>query len=165
MLMEDITFRKATVADLSEVEKIYEGARAFMRRTGNPTQWAGGYPDRATILSDIEKGQLYLAVGDGIESVFAYIPGDDPTYSYIEGEWPDSLPYSAVHRVASAGKRRGMIKLIMDYCFETSDRIRIDTHEDNLVMQKALESYGFTRCGIIYLENGDPRIAYQKNRI
>ena len=161
--MEDMTFKKASLDDIATIEALYEGARAFMRSTGNPTQWAGGYPDRDTILSDIEKGQLHLAIGDGIEGVFAYIHGEDPTYSYIEGEWLNDRSYSAVHRVASAGKRRGFIKLIMDYCFETSDNIKIDTHEDNLVMQNALERYGFSRCGIIYLANGDPRIAYQKS--
>ena len=102
--MEDMTFKKASIDDIATIEALYEGARAFMRSTGNPTQWAGGYPDRDTILSDIEKGQLYLAIGDGIEGVFAYIPGEDPTYSYIEGEWLNDRSYSAVHRVASAGK-------------------------------------------------------------
>ena len=36
------------------------------------------------------------------------------------------------------------------------------THEENLVMQSAIAKCGFTRCGIIYLESGDPRIAYEK---
>ena len=29
-------------------------------------------------------------------------------------------------------------------------------------MRSALEQLGFTYCGIIYLENGDTRVAYQK---
>lgn len=29
-------------------------------------------------------------------------------------------------------------------------------------MQHLLEKYGFVRCGIIYLPDGAPRIAYQK---
>ena len=40
--------------------------------------------------------------------------------------------------------------------------LRIDTHEKNIPMQRCLAKHGFTRCGIIYLEDGDPRIAYQK---
>ena len=44
--------------------------------------------------------------------------------------------------------------------------IRIDTHPDNLSMQKALAKNGYTFCGKITLcsgsEAGDPRFAYQK---
>ena len=44
--------------------------------------------------------------------------------------------------------------------------IRIDTHPDNLSMQRALAKNGYTFCGKITLcsgsEAGDPRFAYQK---
>ena len=40
--------------------------------------------------------------------------------------------------------------------------ISIDTHKDNLIMQKFLSKNGFDRCGIIYVEDGTERIAYQK---
>ncbi len=30
------------------------------------------------------------------------------------------------------------------------------------VMQKVFEKNGFKRCGIIYVEDGTPRIAYQR---
>jgi len=38
----------------------------------------------------------------------------------------------------------------------------IDTHKDNSVMQSTLKKNGFTHCGRIYLENGDPREAFDK---
>ena len=40
--------------------------------------------------------------------------------------------------------------------------LRIDTHRDNVIMRHVIEHYGFTYCGIIYLLNGDERLAYQK---
>ena len=40
--------------------------------------------------------------------------------------------------------------------------IRIDTHDDNLSMQRFLTKYGFTHCGTIYLENKETRRAYEK---
>jgi hypothetical protein len=160
----DLTVKKATASQLSEIEAIYERARSYMRETGNKTQWSGGYPSREVILSDIENGNLYVITGDGIEAVFAFIRGEDPTYEYIEGEWLDTLPYCAVHRVASAGKTKGMLNAVMNYCFSQCDNIKIDTHEDNRVMQHQLEKYGFSPCGTIYLENGDPRIAYQMKK-
>ncbi len=162
--MENIKFRKASFTETKEIDAIYEKARSFMRETGNATQWTGGYPSREIILSDIEKGNLYIAVSDCIEAVFAFIKGEDPTYGYIEGEWLNDLPYCAVHRVASAGKRKGMLPAIMDYCFSQCDNIKIDTHKDNKVMQHQLEKYGFSVCGIIYLESGDSRIAYQMKK-
>lgn len=39
---------------------------------------------------------------------------------------------------------------------------RVDTHGDNVIMRRCIERAGFVYCGIIYLLNGDPRLAYQK---
>ena len=50
---------------------------------------------------------------------------------------------------------------IMDYCKAQIPHLRIDTHEDNKVMQHVLEKYGFVRCGIVYVPDGSPRIAYE----
>jgi len=38
----------------------------------------------------------------------------------------------------------------------------VDTHRDNRVMQQIITSQGFTYCGIIYVSDGSPRLAYQK---
>lgn len=54
---------------------------------------------------------------------------------------------------------------ILDYCFALCSNIRIDTHRDNKIMQHNLSKHGFTYCGIIYLANGDERLAYQKIQI
>ncbi len=48
-----------------------------------------------------------------------------------------------------------------EYCKAYSNNIRIDTHKDNKVMQHVLARNGFKRCGIIFLLNGDPRVAFQ----
>ena len=66
-----------------------------------------------------------------------------------------------IHRIASLGRAKGIFSCAVDYCKGFADSIRIDTHEENKVMQRHILSKGFKRCGIIYLENGDPRIAYQ----
>lgn len=42
--------------------------------------------------------------------------------------------------------------------------IRIDTHRNNIPMQKTLIKNGYRVCGTIYLENGDERIAFQKEQ-
>ncbi len=157
--------RNASLTDLKEILSIYETARAFMKKTGNPDQWKDTDPTPESITEDMEAGNLYiLHDSNDIEGVFSFIPHADPTYNFIEGEWLDDKPYCAVHKVASAGKRKGILSAVMDYAFSRVDSIRIDTHNDNAVMQHQLEKYGFTRCGTIYLPNGEPRIAYQMRK-
>jgi len=154
--------RKAKCEDLEQILKIYAQARAFMRAHGNLEQWKGGHPYREVLEGDIEKGQLYVLEEGEICGVFAFIPGEDPTYGYIEGEWASSEPYAAIHRVASNGKVKGVFEQIVAYCAQRCSHLRIDTHKDNYPMQGAILKQGFTYRGIIYLENGDPRLAYEK---
>lgn len=155
--------RKATVQELNEIMDIYAMARSFMRNTGNANQWKNIYPPKELLEKDIELGNLYLVCEEeDILAVFAFIPGVDPTYNEIEGAWLNDKPYAAIHRVASAGKKKGMLHECVKYALKYSDNIKIDTHNDNKVMQHQLEKEGFIRCGIIKLENGEPRIAYQK---
>lgn len=49
----------------------------------------------------------------------------------------------------------------MEFALQRYDNIRIDTHRDNLVMQRAVRKEGFRYCGIIYCWSGDDRLAYQ----
>lgn len=156
---------KATLSDLENILPVYERAREYMRQTGNPNQWKTTNPTPEMITEDIKDGSLYmLQSGNGIEAVFAFIQGKDPTYNVIDGAWLNDKPYHAVHRVASAGKSRGVLKLCMEYCLQFTSEIRIDTHEDNKIMQHSLEKLGFKRCGIIRLQNGEPRIAYHLSK-
>lgn len=154
--------RHATRDDFEIILSVYERARVYMRQNGNPNQWGTNSPAPALLLDDIIKHQLYLVEDGGvIQGVFALIPGDDPTYRYIEGSWCNDAPYAAIHRVASAGLRKGILQECLAFCKEQYQNLRIDTHHDNVIMQHLLEKYQFQRCGVIYLDNGDPRIAYQ----
>jgi len=74
----------------------------------------------------------------------------------------DEKHYHVVHRIASLPDAHGIFSSIMDFCFAHDNNIRIDTHRDNAIMQHNIEKHGFTYCGIIYLANGDERLAYQK---
>ena len=53
---------------------------------------------------------------------------------------------------------RGLLRLVLGAYPQPA----ADTHADNAVMQRLLEGAGFVRCGIIYTDDGSPRIAYQK---
>ncbi len=163
------TIKQATLADIEDILSVYDSARTFMRATGNMTQWTGGYPARDVVLSDILQGKLYLCVEDGVTiGVFYYAEGEDPTYCRIyDGAWLNDRPYAVIHRIAVSddARGRGVARFIFDTCYAMCRNLKIDTHRDNLPMQRALEKNGFTRCGIIHLANGDERVAYQKASI
>jgi len=146
--------------------QIYSSARSFMRRSGNPSQWAGVYPAEEDIRLDIELSRLYVCVEEkDILGVFCFFEGTDPTYVKIyEGSWLNDEPYGVIHRIAVAENAhgKGVAAFCFDYCHKKSGNIKIDTHRDNIPMQKALAKNGFRECGIIYLANGDERIAFQK---
>lgn len=154
--------RNARMQDLDELVGIYEQAKHFMHTHGNPGQWNDGHPDRADLAKDIEENTLFvLEDEDGIQGCFKFYVGLDPTYGYIDGSWLNEQEYGVIHRVASAARKKGIGNLIMDTCKQWHPNLKIDTHHDNRFMQALLERNGFVKVGIIYLENGDPRIAYQ----
>ncbi|HHV84340.1 MAG TPA: GNAT family N-acetyltransferase [Petrimonas sp.] len=157
--------RPARHADLPRLMQIYETARRFMQQTGNAGQWVDGYPKEELIVHDIEQGHSYVCLDEnnGITGTFYYIFGEEPTYLNIyEGSWLNDEPYGVIHRIASSGKQKGVAETCIRWCLEECKNIRIDTHRDNKVMQNILQKLGFTRCGIIYLENGAERLAYQR---
>ena len=155
--------RKAQASDWDDLMEIYANARRFMREAGNPTQWGDSFPPEEMIREDIRREQSYVCVVDGrVQAVFAMTSGEDPTYQAIQGAWLNDRPYCAVHRVASRGEVRGVASQCLSWCLEQCGNIRIDTHDDNLPMQRVLEKNGFTKCGRIWIQDGSPRIAYQK---
>ena len=143
--------------------EIYHIAQERMIATGNPTQWAHSYPTEELIKSDINAGISYVIESDGIvHAVFMLMDTREPTYTNIDGTWLNDAPYLTVHRVASDGRMHGVVSTVLDYCKESGcESIRIDTHENNLIMQHQIEKNGFKRCGIVYMEDGSPGIAYQ----
>ena len=156
--------RLAREGDLPRILEIYAAARSFMRANGNPNQWKDGYPAKETLLGDIAAEKLYVGEATGTPfGVFFLSEGPDPTYSRIDGEgWRSGTSYGVIHRIASDGTRKGFLHTAVEFARERFSHLRIDTHEDNKVMQHVLEKHGFQRTGIIYLEDGDPRIAYEK---
>lgn len=153
--------RKAVESDLPVIQSIYAYARDFMARSGNPHQWGTKHPSIEQLEEDIRLGNLYVAQNEtGIHGVFAFLLGDDPTYSRIEdGAWHFTEPYGTIHRVASDGSGH-IFTAVLAYCRSKTSYLRIDTHHDNKPMQHVLEKHGFRRCGIIYVSDGSPRIAY-----
>lgn len=154
--------RRANKNDLISIMPIYEAAKAKMREDGNMHQWSDKYPDEETLLADIARGELYIACEDDeIYGVFMLSFSGEETYKEIQGAWLNDEPYAVIHRIASLGKGRKLLKDAIDIAFASTENIRIDTHEDNNIMRSLLNKLGFTYTGIIHLKSGDERRAYQ----
>ena len=164
MTSDKMTIRKAVKDDLPHIFEIYARARKFMAENGNLNQWGDIKPRKELVESDIENGISYVCEKDGeILGVFAFIYGEDPTYKIIyDGEWLSDEPYAVIHRIASSGKVKGTGEFCLKWALSQYPNVRIDTHKDNTVMRYLMDKLGFAYCGIIHLEDGDERLAFQK---
>ena len=170
------TIRQATENDLPRILEFIECGRRKMRVMGNVEQWTDGNPRREVLLQDIYDGNSYIVEDDGLPvATFAFVEGPDETYEHIydgqwldepqNGQWFDGMgEYYVIHRLASAPDTHGILKSVLDYCFQYTTNIRLDTHRQNTIMRSALVKYGFRYCGIIYLQDGAERLAYQRCR-
>lgn len=163
--MECMEIERAKIENLETIMSVYDKAKGIMRASGNMHQWTGGYPARALIAENIESGKLYTVKGDDglIHGVFYLAKEDDPTYQKITGgNWLSDEPYCVIHRIAQDGCLRGLLKAALDFSLSLCTHTRIDTHEDNVIMRHQLEKNGLSERGIIYLEDGSERIAYER---
>ena len=154
--------RLAEEKDLARCYEIYEEAKKFMRASGNMKQWAGNYPGDM-LTKDVELQRLFVMEENGkIGACFVFIIGADPTYALIEnGEWKYDSPYGTIHRLATDGSIKNCMHKCTEFCLTKIRHLRVDTHEDNKPMQEAAKREGFEYCGIIYVADGTPRLAYE----
>lgn len=159
-----LEIRPTEPEDMEKILEIYGEARRFMAATGNKSQWNGSYPGEEDVREDMKTGSSYVCLENGeVAATFFFRVGEEPNYRVIQGgSWLNDRPYGVVHRIAVGGKGRGIAAFCLDWCLKQCGNVKIDTHRDNLPMQKALEKNGFVPCGIIYVEDGTERIAFQK---
>ena len=132
-----------------------------MHTHGNPTQWVNGYPAWKTLAADIARRELYVMEDpEGIFGVFLLTGEKEPSYAFIHGRWHRMGPYGTIHRICGDGNHRGIFAEAFAFARRHFDTVRVDTHENNLPMQRAVLRAGFRFAGVIRLENGDPRLAY-----
>jgi ribosomal protein S18 acetylase RimI-like enzyme len=166
---------KIIPAQTSNIEAIIEAikcAQNYLASLGID-QWQDGYPNEEVILKDMNQNESYIVTneyGDVIgTTMFTIRP--EPTYKVIDGNWltSEDAVYGVIHRMAVNDKFRsnGFSKFVFD-SFENLliekgiASMRIDTHEHNQVMQGILKNRGYQYCGIINLERGGTRLAFEK---
>ena len=159
-----MTIQTAALCQLPQILELYQQARRFMAQQGNPTQWGTNRPSEEQLRRDIADGCLYLCMqGQQIAAVFCLRPGPDETYAQIwQGSWLNDRPYQVIHRLISARILPGAAAFCIQWALQRSGNLRIDTHENNIPMRNLLQKLGFHFCGVIRVEDGTPRLAYQK---
>jgi ribosomal protein S18 acetylase RimI-like enzyme len=164
--------RKSNKADLSEIMSIISDAQRYLASL-KIDQWQDGYPNEAQILLDIANNDSYVINNDANEIMGTSVctTKHEYTYDQIEGKWltsPDSI-YGVIHRIAVSDKFRkhGLAKFVFNQ-YENElkkqqiNSLRVDTHSENLGMQKLLKSMNYIYCGIIILNSGAERLAFEK---
>lgn len=173
-MMKEIQIRKSGSDDIPAIMDMIGQAVESLKSRG-VDQWQDGYPNEETIKEDIAKNISYVAylTESGREQIvgtaaISFEP--EPAYiSIYDGTWRAEEPYVVIHRIATLErwKGRGIAGLLMDHArglcrMQGVEWMRIDTHRDNLVMQKFLEKQGFVRRGSITLESGAHRFGYDR---
>ena len=166
--------RKSTKHDMGDLLSLFDEARSTIATLGI-NQWQNGYPSREVVEEDIALARSYTVTDEGgiLCGTFVLIEDGEPTYDKIfDGHWQtgdDSRNYVAIHRVAVSVRMRGkgISTAIIDHAAARARELgraalRIDTHHGNVVMRRMLEKHGFAYCGVIYLADGNPRVAYEK---
>ena len=163
-------FRKSRIEDIPEMMEIVRQAQEYFK-SKDIDQWQDGYPNEENLRGDIEADESYVMLLDGkIVATTAISFRGESTYDKIyEGNWLSNGKYGVVHRVAVSNKHKGkglsheIMKFSQNMCKELGyNSIKIDTHRDNFVMRGLLEKNGFEYCGVILLEDGAERVAYEK---
>lgn len=162
--------RKSTKNDLKCIMEIINEAKRFLNEN-KVDQWQQGYPNEESVLEDIGNECSYvLEENNEIIGTAAISFDGEKTYDAIyEGKWISNGRYAVIHRIAVSknSERKGIgteiIKKAEEICLSKGIKnIKIDTHEDNLTMQKLLEKNNFKYCGVIYLLDKSKRIAFEK---
>lgn len=159
--------RKTKLNDVYRVMEIIDQAKQYFKNSGID-QWQEGYPNDETIQQDITNEEAYVLEDNGhiLGTCMVTVHGE-PTYDVIDGKWLFDDDYICVHRIAvdNQYKGAGLASIILDQVvamYPAYRSIRMDTHKDNLSMQRFLTKYGFVYCGIITLQSGALRRAYEK---
>lgn len=161
---------KAKESDINEIMDIIKIAQEHFKSEGID-QWQNNYPNHEVIKKDIDNNNSYiLKENEKTLGTTAVIFDGDENYNTIyDGEWLSLGEYTVIHRMAIDFNQRGtgLASIFLKEIEKLSkDRgiysMKVDTHRENIPMQKLLLKNEYKECGIIYLEDKAERIAFEK---
>lgn len=163
-------FRRAKKEEARKILEIIDSAKDYFKNN-HIDQWQNGYPNLTVINDDIEKELNYVLIKDSRIVATAVISfcGEETYDKIYNGKWIIDGKFAVIHRIAVSNEYKGngfsgkIIKETEILCKDNSvQSIRIDTHRDNIAMQKSIKKSGFEYCGIIYDTDESERLAFEK---
>lgn len=163
-------FRKSVSSDIPQIMNIINQAQAYFKDQ-NIDQWQNGYPNEEVINNDIKNEESYVMIKENkiLATIVISFEKESSYKNIIDGKWLTDGEYGVIHRVAIDNSYKGLglshkvIQYAQNLCLKKGVySIRVDTHEKNIPMQSVLKKNGFEYCGVIYLEDGGKRIAFEK---
>ncbi|MDG1475817.1 MAG: GNAT family N-acetyltransferase [Vicingaceae bacterium] len=167
-----MNLQKSNIENIPRIMEIVKDAQSYLARL-NIDQWQDGYPDQNQIELDIKQNDSYIVLNEKniIIGTTVFTTKTEPTYKKIDGNWItlEGTKYGVIHRLAVGDDYRklGLAKFVFSECENKLKELgvtsmRIDTHSENMRMQHMLKKRGYEYCGVIKLERGGERLAYEK---
>jgi ribosomal protein S18 acetylase RimI-like enzyme len=164
--------RLSSLGDIPRIMTIIKDAQTYLAVL-KIDQWQDGYPNVAQIELDIKNDDSYIVLNRANEIIgtTVFTTKKERAYQNIDGNWitPETATYGVIHRLAVGEEFRksGLAKFVFDACESRLkamkiNSMRIDTHRENQGMQYLLKKRGYHYCGVILLESGDERLAFEK---
>ena len=157
--------RRAVPEDMDALLDILEQAKAYLRESG-VDQWQEGYPN------DMEAGRGWIFECEGRPAGYECISmSPEECYRDIDGAWlTEGENYAVIHRAMAAADFRHtklaseMFSLAEDLAAGMGRQsVRVDTHRDNMAMNRLCEKLGYTFCGVVDLSSVDPAHDSKRN--
>ncbi len=156
------------MSDLDSILSLYSQATKIMNDNGL-YQWDEFYPDRESIVADIDKGQLYIGLIGG-ETALAYSVNRDYDEEFRMGNWtcPDDSFY-VIHRlcVNPRFRKQGLARAAMTHIEGElkemgAQSIRLDTFEENINAFSLYQRLGYKTVGYADFRTGRSHLMEKK---
>ena len=162
-----MNFREAKKEDIESILEVISHAKEYMKKN-NSTQWNENYPNKETIINDIENSIGYVLIVENLIRGYIVVDfSDDEVYKNIKGKWKIFGNYASIHRCAIHKELRGqgygseLFKFAEKLALSKNIRsVRIDTAPENETMKHLFNKNGYEYCGIVFIDG--EKIAYEK---
>lgn len=114
-----------------------------------------------TLIFDEIKREHVFIIFDylGPLAIFAFRPDNCERYGTFRGQWRSNATPHVINYIADI-RGQGVPPRIFEFAAQKAAYLRSDTHIDDVPTQRALEKFGFRKCGTITVANGTQRVAY-----
>jgi ribosomal protein S18 acetylase RimI-like enzyme len=157
-----VTVRLAEAGDLDDLLALLRDCVSEMQSRGLD-QWDDVYPDRSTLLGDIQARTLYLAARAGAAPLLGALTlnqRQEPEYADVA--WAIAVePIAVVHRlmVHPTAQRGGLGRFLMRFAEREAHRlgcraIRLDTMDANARALALYRALGYRQAGGVRFRKG-----------